>query len=344
MIEWLLGKVLAGRRRRVSFSPSSLVAMEDDPANDRVNIRLLGSATTHPTLPAPGLVWTASGHTGTAGSGVLLTGIDNAGAAVERTQGDLDLSGASVVVTQARGLRETTGPTTLAMAGVSDGQHLVRSGATVAGSWRYGEVPVDLAEPPAVASLTWVNQSPVGANAASAAKIRGSLVLSSDYRTGNNLSMLVTTGTNLDAIFEFTLPNIGFCHVGLCWRESATGKIETVGVCARGSGLWHLYCSKWNSPTSWNSDRFASVATMNSGYSRVSLALVKSGTNLKVCLLGMDSSGAWTRPYLVAQWAQNNFFTTGPDQVGIFVDPYCSTVVGAAGYVSSIYVQHWVVT
>ena len=47
--------------------------------------------------------------------------------------GDLAISGASVQVTQSRGLRETTGPTTLSMGAVADGQFLQRSGATIIG-------------------------------------------------------------------------------------------------------------------------------------------------------------------------------------------------------------------
>jgi len=38
-------------------------------------------------------------------------------------------------VTQARGLRETSGPTTLTLGAVADGQVLKRSGSTVVGAW-----------------------------------------------------------------------------------------------------------------------------------------------------------------------------------------------------------------
>jgi hypothetical protein len=38
-------------------------------------------------------------------------------------------------VTQARGLRETSGPTTLTLGAVADGQVLQRSGSTVVGAW-----------------------------------------------------------------------------------------------------------------------------------------------------------------------------------------------------------------
>lgn len=47
--------------------------------------------------------------------------------------GDLTVSGGSVEVTQARGLRETAGPTTLAMGAVADGRLLARNGTTLGG-------------------------------------------------------------------------------------------------------------------------------------------------------------------------------------------------------------------
>lgn len=47
--------------------------------------------------------------------------------------GDLGGTYPSPTVTQARGLRETAGPTTLALGAVADGQYLMRSGATVIG-------------------------------------------------------------------------------------------------------------------------------------------------------------------------------------------------------------------
>lgn len=49
--------------------------------------------------------------------------------------GDLGGTYPSPTVTQARGLRETTGPTTLTLGAVSDGQVLKRSGSTIVGAW-----------------------------------------------------------------------------------------------------------------------------------------------------------------------------------------------------------------
>jgi hypothetical protein len=47
--------------------------------------------------------------------------------------GDLGGTYPNPTVTQARGVRETSGPTTLTVGAVSDGQYLVRSGSTIVG-------------------------------------------------------------------------------------------------------------------------------------------------------------------------------------------------------------------
>ena len=49
--------------------------------------------------------------------------------------GDLGGTGTSPTVTQARGLRETSGPTTLVVGSIADGQMLKRVGSTLVGAW-----------------------------------------------------------------------------------------------------------------------------------------------------------------------------------------------------------------
>lgn len=106
-----------------------------------------GGVTAHDALTK--LAWPLSGHTGTASR---LAGFDGSGNATQyEPAGGVEISGStvrrsaltgdvtaaagsgSVTVDQARGLRETAGPTTLAMGAVADGQVLRRSGSTVAG-------------------------------------------------------------------------------------------------------------------------------------------------------------------------------------------------------------------
>lgn len=84
-----------------------------------------------------------------AGSGVTLTTTTTTGVATTTiaasgggggpptgaASGDLGGTYPSPTVTQARGLRETTGPTTLTMGAVADGQVLKRSGSTIVGAF-----------------------------------------------------------------------------------------------------------------------------------------------------------------------------------------------------------------
>jgi len=73
-----------------------------------------------------------SASTACAGNDARLT---DARAPTGAESGDLGGSYPSPTVTQARGLRETSGPTTLTLGAVADGQVLQRSGSTIVGAW-----------------------------------------------------------------------------------------------------------------------------------------------------------------------------------------------------------------
>jgi hypothetical protein len=73
-----------------------------------------------------------SGSTACAGNDARLT---DSRAPTGAASGDLGGTYPSPTVTQARGLRETSGPTTLTLGAVADGQVLQRSGSTIVGAW-----------------------------------------------------------------------------------------------------------------------------------------------------------------------------------------------------------------
>jgi len=73
-----------------------------------------------------------SGSTACAGNDARLA---DSRAPTGAASGDLAGTFPSPTVTQARGLRETTGPTTLTMGAVADGQVLQRSGSTIVGAF-----------------------------------------------------------------------------------------------------------------------------------------------------------------------------------------------------------------
>lgn len=89
------------------------------------------------TTSAAGVVELATSAETTAGLAVQAsdTRLSDARTPTGAASGDLGDTYPSPTVTQARGLRETAGPTTLTMGAVADGQILKRSGSTVIGAW-----------------------------------------------------------------------------------------------------------------------------------------------------------------------------------------------------------------
>ncbi len=86
---------------------------------------------------AAGVVQLATSAQTTAGLAVQAsdTRLSDARAPTGAASGDLGGTYPSPTVTQARGLRETSGPTTLTMGAVADGQLLKRVGSTVVGAY-----------------------------------------------------------------------------------------------------------------------------------------------------------------------------------------------------------------
>jgi hypothetical protein len=100
---------------------------------------VLSAATQGTDYYAPGGtdVAVADGGTGSSTASGARTNLGLGSIAVENVAASGDLGGSwpSPTVTQARGLRETAGPTTLTMGAVADGQVLTRVGTTIVGAY-----------------------------------------------------------------------------------------------------------------------------------------------------------------------------------------------------------------
>lgn len=100
-----------------------------------------------------------------------------------------------------------------------------------------------------------------------------------------------------------------YMGAGLALRESATGKLELITFETNGTGM---SCSKWSSPTSFSDTRAVITEYPSEVFMRASF----DGTNIHYYY---DVDGSIFDFDLVTPFVPNNFFTSGPNQWGIFI-------------------------
>lgn len=114
-----------------------------------------------------------------------------------------------------------------------------------------------LTKPPAISTLTWVNQG-----AGTASETNGGIYMYNPADSNDNWRMLLKT---LTAPYTLTVAminhyaNFNYHCSGLVWRQASDGKLVTWGYSAEGDGV--LRSSKWNSATNWSAGYYASNAT-----------------------------------------------------------------------------------
>ena len=288
--------------------------------------------------------WTGK-HTGTAGSGTLIAGIDNAGAAVELAFGngagdvcegdDARLSDARTPVDHAVEHEPGGGDEMAVDAAVGTGSlRTLGMTTTAACPGNQGFGPTLFTPPPLVATLTWVNQSPGGGVAvAQAADRDGSLALWCGYRAGVNVSALVTAGTSIACEFQVVATKKNWASAGLCWYDGT--KLEIVYVNCN-TGVFSLVWHEFPSVTSFSTVR-ETVFTQLHPWDRLWLRLYDDGTYRRVQAYDPASQGWYD---VATPVSRTNFMT--PDRVGICVSPYFSAGSGSDGV--GILVHSWVVT
>jgi len=193
----------------------------------------------------------------------------------------------------------------------SDGYSIARKGASAWEPW--GPV-FPLTKPPLVATWTWVNQG-----TATAVDEADSIYFATQTASGNNARALVraapATPYVVTACFYPLLTLVNSNSVGLCFRESSTGKLVSWVWTTNGAGTPSpiLLAGKYASPTVYS----ANYQTYAPGIwgAPIWLRIADNGTNR---LMGWSTDGRhWIDYHTIGR---TDFLTGGADQVGLFAE------------------------
>ncbi len=97
---------------------------------------------------------------------------------------------------------------------------------------------------------------------------------------------------------------------GLCWRDSASGKLVTFGVNGTDAPRVDIAGNKWNSLTSWNDDYFARIYHLGA---YVFLRIEDDGTNRK-CSISADGT-SWISMHTVGR---TDYLTA--NEIGFYIN------------------------
>ena len=164
--------------------------------------------------------------------------------------------------------------------------------------------------PPVDANYAWVNQG-----GATVTTSQDGIILNCPFASGDNFRIrkkaAPATPYTITAYIGFTMMCQNYHQLGLCWRDSVSGKFAVYGM-----KVGYFMGSQLNSPTNWNNDYSGAVATDNlafdfpwggGGWIRMS----DDGTNRKVFL--SNDGQNWV---LFHSAAHTDFMT--PNEVGFF--------------------------
>lgn len=163
---------------------------------------------------------------------------------------------------------------------------------------------------------TWVNQG-----TATATLLYGSCGLWAPASGGDNIRFVSQPVPSGAWTFEAKLRALRWVQVnygsfGIALRESSTGKLETLSIGWNNSyGVSH---DRYTNVTTWNNTpttRHTPNATL---VTPIYLRVSRNGSNQLLYEYSYDRIQWWT---ITSAWAQTTWFTTAPDQVGVFIDP-----------------------
>jgi hypothetical protein len=148
------------------------------------------------------------------------------------------------------------------------------------------------------------------------------------------LSALVETAPStpykLTVLMLPALHDSSYQWAGICFRESGTGRLVTIGSVFEGIGggaAGFVNWSKWTNATTQFGSAQDRKTQCHSG--PIWFEIEADGTNIKL-RWGMDGEN-WMDEY---SEAKNTFFTTAPDEIGLFVVAEAGTLDAAMTVVS----------
>jgi hypothetical protein len=178
-------------------------------------------------------------------------------------------------------------------------------------AWTYYCDGHAMADPTAL-TWTWTNQG-----GASVSSTYGGIHLSSTGTGSDQLRVYtvpLTTNT-FDFLYVPLLTTGGAApSVGIALRESGTGKLVLASIQAV-STEGKLIVEEWSSPTAYSAGVLATDAVPFVG-TPIWVRVVESGTAFSIYF---SKNGSYWSPAMVTQ-NNNTFFTTAPNQIGIFLN------------------------
>lgn len=169
---------------------------------------------------------------------------------------------------------------------------------------------------PLVANYSWINQSGASASDTGSGIYLQTLGINSGSRSARMLvKSAPSTPFTISACIQYAgISTFGANNgpVGLCFRESSSGKVHAYAIDFNSSGDCIMISTKYNSPTSFNSDYSSSVSDYVAGV--VWLRIKDNGTS-RFCEYSRDGTNYNNFHFI----GRTDFITA--DQVGFFVDP-----------------------
>jgi len=186
----------------------------------------------------------------------------------------------------------------------NDGIYLLRRGASAWVPWG----PIFPMVEPDLDDFTWVNQG-----TATADDSHGGITLYDTARSDNHRMLVMTepaTPYTITACVLIRDPVTSYAFGGLCWRDSASGKVVVFVHSSESGGS--LRAGKWNSPTSYSAWYWN--VTLGLAHGLMWLRIADDGTS-RICSWSVDGQH-WSQVHSVS----NTDFITA-DQVGITINP-----------------------